>query len=61
MAAGTSAKANHDGTFVWADGSGGALPSTTNSQFAVRANNGVMIQPTNTALDLRGGGALRVA
>jgi hypothetical protein len=27
----------------------------------VRANNGVMIQSSTTALDLRGGGALRVA
>ena len=27
----------------------------------MRANSGVMIQSTNTALDLRGGGALRVA
>lgn len=61
LAAGRSATAAHDGSFVWADDLGTGFSSTTNRQFAVRANNGVMIQSTNTALDLRGGGALRVA
>lgn len=61
LAAGRSANAAHDGAFVWADDLGTSFSSTTNRQFAVRANHGVMIQSTNTALDLRGGGALRVA
>jgi len=61
LAAGYRAKANHDGSFVWGDDMDADFASTTNKQFAVRANNGVMIQSTNTALDLRGGGALRVA
>ncbi len=61
FAAGRRAKAVHDGTFVWADDGPGAFASTTNRQFAVRAHQGVMIQSTNVALDLRGGGAVRVA
>lgn len=60
FAAGRRARANHAGTFVWADDTDADFPSTTNKQFAVRANNGVMIQSATTALDLRGGGALRV-
>jgi hypothetical protein len=61
LAAGRRAKANHDGTFVWADDINADFSSTADRQFAIRANNGVMIQSTNTALDLRGGGAIRVA
>jgi hypothetical protein len=61
LAAGRRAKANHDGAFVWADDSNADFSSTTTKQFAVRAHNGVMITSTNTALDLRGGGAIRVA
>lgn len=61
LAAGRRAQALHSGTFVWADDTDADFTSTTNEQFAVRAANGVMIQATNTALDLRGGGALRVA
>jgi len=60
FAAGYRAKANHAGAFVWADDTDTDFASTTNKQFAVRANNGLMIQGTNTALELRGGGALRV-
>lgn len=61
FAAGRRAKANHSGSFVWADDMDADFASTTNKQFAVRANNGVMIQSANTALDLRGGGGVRVA
>ena len=61
FAAGLRAKALHAGALVWADDTEADFSSTTNKQFAVRANNGVMIQATNTALDLRGGGAVRVA
>jgi hypothetical protein len=60
LAAGQRARAIHGGTFVWADDTGADFSSTTNRQFAIRANNGVMIQATNTALDLRGGGRIRV-
>ncbi len=61
FAAGRRAKANHTGSFVWADDTDADFASGTNKQFAVRANNGVMIQSANTALDLRGGGGVRVA
>jgi hypothetical protein len=60
FAAGRRAKVNHSGSFVWADDHDADFPSTTNRQFSVRANNGVVIQATNTALELRGGGALKV-
>ncbi len=61
LAAGRRAKANHSGSFVWADDTAADFSSTASKQFAVRASNGVMIQSTNTALDLRGGGGVRVA
>jgi hypothetical protein len=51
----------HPGAFVWADDTAADFASTAPKQFAVRANSGVMIQSTNTALDLRGGGTVRVA
>ncbi len=60
MAAGRRAKANHTGSFVWADSTDADFASTSAAQFAVRANNGVVIQSTNIALELRGGGKLRV-
>ena len=43
-AMGYAAQAIHDGTFVWADGSGNNFSSTTNNEFSVRAQNGVHIQ-----------------
>lgn len=60
LAAGRRAKANHTGSFVWADNTDEDFASTTGAQFAVRANNGVVIQSTNRALELRGGGSIRV-
>lgn len=64
LAAGYRARANHDGSFVWADNTDADFASTADNQFAVRATGGLMInslQATNTVLDLRGGGGLRVA
>ncbi len=61
FAAGRRAKANHTGAFVWADSTDADFSSTAANQFAVRANSGVMIQAATTALDLRGGGAIKVA
>jgi hypothetical protein len=61
FAAGNRAKAVNDGAFVWADSQNADFASTANNQFAVRAENGVMIQGTATTLDLRGDGAIRVA
>ena len=43
FAAGRHAKANHQGTFVWADSTDADVGSTTNDEFAVRAAEGVRI------------------
>lgn len=43
LAAGQRAKANHDGTFVWADSQNSDFASTANDQFSVRAASGVRI------------------
>ena len=46
FAAGQQAKANHDGTFVWADNNGGTsadFASTSADQFLIRAGGGVGI------------------
>jgi hypothetical protein len=61
LAAGNRAQALHDGSFVWSDSQNADFSSTANNQFAVRAQNGVMIEGTTTTLDLRGNGAIRVA
>ncbi len=61
FAAGRRAVAQHNGSFVWADDTDADFNSTSAKQFAVRADNGVMIQAGTRALDLRGGGAVRVA
>ena len=45
FAAGRSAKANHDGSFVWADNSStGATTSTGPNQFLIRAAGGVRVR-----------------
>ncbi len=49
FAAGWKAKANHNGTFVWADKNGFDFESTGTNQFLVRASGGVGIG-TNTPL-----------
>jgi len=43
LAAGYRAKANHNGTFVWADGQDTDFASSGENQFLVRANGGVGI------------------
>lgn len=43
FAAGYRAKANHDGTFVWADDTESDFSSTQTDQFLIRATNGVGI------------------
>jgi hypothetical protein len=62
FAAGKNAQASYHGSFVWADSQDAAFSSTAPDQFAIRADNGVVIaaSPTNTALELRSGGALKV-
>lgn len=54
FAAGTFAKANHDGCFVWSDGSGipspsDSITSTGPNQFIVRASGGVYFYSNNAA------------
>ena len=60
LAAGRRAVAQHNGTFVWADDTDADFTSTSSKQFAVRADNGLMVQAGTRALDLRGGGTVRV-
>ena len=56
FAAGTQAKANHTGAFVWADSTFADFVSTANNQFLIRAGGGVGINKNNpaTALDVSG-------
>jgi hypothetical protein len=61
FAAGNQAKANHSGSFVWADGQLADFASTANDQFLIRASGGVGIGTRTPvkALDVRDGtGAL---
>ena len=51
LAAGYRAKANHNGTFVWADSQNADFASVTNDEFAIRARNGVRIQ-TDTGIHM---------
>ena len=43
LAAGRQAKANHDGSFVWADNTAADFTTTANNQFLIRASGGVGI------------------
>jgi hypothetical protein len=54
FAAGNRAKANHSGTFVWADDSAADFASTSTKQFRVRATNGAEFIAGNTSYGLRG-------
>jgi hypothetical protein len=56
FAAGRQAKADHDGSFVWGDSTGGDFASTANDQFLIDALGGVGIGTTNPteALDVNG-------
>ena len=59
LAAGRQAKANHDGTFVWADSTNADFASTGNNQFLVRAHGGVGINtnsPATNTLTVGGNG-----
>ncbi len=49
FAAGYRAKANHTGTFVWADSTNADFQSTGPDQFLIRASGGVGIGTTNTS------------
>ena len=57
LAAGLRAKANHEGTFVWADSTEADFASTSADQFLVRASGGVGIGTNSpgTMLDVAGG------
>ncbi len=48
FAAGTRAKANHQGSFVWADSTAADFASTANNQFSVRASGGVIFYTNST-------------
>ncbi len=52
LAAGYRAKANHAGTFVWADSTEADFVSTANDQFLIRANGRVGINTNNPTADL---------
>jgi hypothetical protein len=52
FAAGHRAKANHDGTFVWADASDVDFASTATNQFLIRASGGVGINTANPSREL---------
>jgi hypothetical protein len=52
LAAGRYAKANHDGSFVWADSTSADFASTAEDQFLVRANGGAIITGTNSSTAL---------
>ena len=56
FAAGRRAKANHIGSFVWADAADADFTSSSDNQFLIRASGGVGIGTTNptTLLDVNG-------
>jgi hypothetical protein len=54
FAAGQSAKALHDGSFVWADAQDPPFASTTNNQFSVRASGGVRLVTGGAGLSVDG-------
>lgn len=56
FAAGTRAKANHTGSFIWADSTDIDHASTGNNQFLIRAAGGVGINTNNPTAALHVGG-----
>jgi hypothetical protein len=56
LAAGSNARAMHDGTFVWGDNTPAAFASSGSNQFLIRAKGGVGIGTASpaSALDVRG-------
>jgi hypothetical protein len=61
FAAGRRAKANHQGTFVWADSQDTNFTSTASNQFLIRASGGVGIGVTNPASALHVAGTITAA
>ena len=57
FAAGNRAKAVHDGTFVWADGTSADFASTGINQFLIRANGGVGIGTNSPSAQLQVAGS----
>jgi trimeric autotransporter adhesin len=57
FAAGRRAKANHDGTFVWADSQNANFSSTGTNQFLIRASGGVGIGTASPQADLHVNGS----
>jgi hypothetical protein len=54
VAAGHRAKANHQGTFVWADSQDTDFASTTSNQFNVRASRGVRFETSGGGVSVDG-------
>ena len=59
FAAGTLAKASHEGAFVWSDRSGTSLPSTSSNQFLIYAAGGVGIGTNAPSAELDVNGSAR--
>ncbi|MFC1683266.1 hypothetical protein ACFL0G_03560, partial [Candidatus Zixiibacteriota bacterium] len=57
FAAGRRAKADHHGTFVWADSTDADFASTGDNQFLIRASGGVGIRTTSPTAELDVNGA----
>jgi hypothetical protein len=53
FAAGRRAKANHQGSFVWADSTDADFSSLSSDQFTVRATNGLYLQSNNGSYGLQ--------
>jgi hypothetical protein len=60
FAAGRQAKANHKGTFVWADSSDQNFTSTNENQFLIRAGGGVGINMNNPQRSLHVSDVMRL-
>jgi hypothetical protein len=51
VASGDTAQANHDGSFIWADNSGGAYATTAVNQFRIRPSGGAFINGSLNIID----------
>jgi hypothetical protein len=60
FASGLRAKADHHGSFVWADSSGEDFASTAANQFLIRAGGGMGINLTDPTTDLDVNGQIRI-
>jgi len=54
FAAGDSAQANNDGSFVWSDSSGNPFSSTLNNQFNIQATGGVRVVTGGAGMTIDG-------